>query len=94
MIGKHVQCWSRYGCRTVVGVVVGERHVIEEVVDVGEEVLVEEDVLLVGVHDEELVSSRAKRSPKTLSPLSHTGSQETGFRRHTIPPRSACHKMV
>jgi hypothetical protein len=49
MIGKHIQCWSRCGFRTVVGVIVGERHVIEEVVDVGEEVLVGEDVLLVSV---------------------------------------------
>jgi hypothetical protein len=63
-------------------------------IDVGEEVLVGEDVLLVGVHDEELVSSRAKRSPKTLSPLFHTGSQETGFRRPTIPPHNARHKTI
>jgi hypothetical protein len=72
MTEKHVRCWSRCRCRTVVDVVVGERHVAEEVVDVGEEVLVGEDVLLVGVRDEELVSSRAERSPKTLSPLSRT----------------------
>jgi hypothetical protein len=58
---------SRCGCRTAVGVVVGERHVAEEVVDVGEEVLV-------GVRDEELFSSRAEHSPKTLSPLSRTES--------------------
>jgi hypothetical protein len=89
MIGKHVRCWSRCRYRTIVGVVVGERHVAEEVVDVGEEVLVGEDVLLMGVRDEELVSSRGERSPKTLSPLSHTGSHETGFRRPTVPARGA-----
>jgi hypothetical protein len=70
MIGKHVRCWSRCGCRIIVDVVVGERHAIEEVVNVWEEVLVGEDVLLMGVRDDELVSSHAKRSPKTLSPLS------------------------
>jgi hypothetical protein len=79
MIGKHVRCWSRCGYRTVVDVVVGERHVIEEVVNVGEEVLVGEDFLLMGIRDDELVSSHAKCSPKTLSPLSLIGSQETGF---------------
>jgi hypothetical protein len=84
MIGTHVRCWSRCRCRAVVGVVVGERHVAEEVVDVGEE-----DVLLVGVRDEELVSSRTERSPKTLPPLSRTGSQETGIRRPTVPTRGA-----
>jgi hypothetical protein len=67
--------WSRCGCRTAVGVIVGERHVAEEVVVVGEEVLVGEDVLLVSVRDEELASNRAERSIKTLSPLSRTGSQ-------------------
>jgi hypothetical protein len=30
-----------------------------------------------------IVSSRAERFPKTLPPLSHTGTQETGFRRRT-----------
>jgi hypothetical protein len=43
--------------------------------------------------DEETFSSRAEHSPKTLSPLSRTGSQETGFRRPTVPARSARRKM-
>jgi hypothetical protein len=45
-----------------------------------------------GVRDEELVSSRAERSPKTLSPLSRTGSQETRFRRPTFMARGAHRK--
>ena len=52
---------------------VGVFHVAEEVVDVGEEVVVGE--VVVGVRDEE-VSSRAERSPKTLSPFSRTGLKE------------------
>jgi hypothetical protein len=71
--------------RMPVGVVIGERHVAEEVVDIGEEVLV-------GVRDEELVSSRAECSPKTFSPLSRTGLQETGFQRPTVPARGARRK--
>jgi hypothetical protein len=43
----------------------------------------------VGVRDEELFSSRAERSPKTLSPLSRTGSQKTGFQRLTVLARGA-----
>jgi hypothetical protein len=39
-----------------------------------------------------LVSSRAERSPKTLSPLSRTGLQETGIRRPTVPVRGARRK--
>ena len=44
-------------------------HVVEEVVDVAEEVVVGE--VVVGVCDEE-ASSRVERSPKTLSPFSRT----------------------
>jgi hypothetical protein len=89
---EDIQCWSRCGCRTAVGVFVGERHVAEEVVDVGEEVLVGEDVVLMGVRDEELASSRVERSPKTLSPFSRTGSQEIGFRRPTVLAHGARRK--
>ena len=47
--------------------------------DVGEEVVVGEVVVGVrGVRDEE-VSSRAERSPKTLSPFSRTGLKRCGF---------------
>ena len=47
--------------------------------DVGEEVVVGEVVVGVrGVRDEE-VSSRAKRSSKTLSPFSRTGLKRCGF---------------
>jgi hypothetical protein len=73
----------------IVGVVAGERHVAEEIVDVGEEVLVGEDVLLVGVRDEEVISSRSTRSPKTLSPFSRTRSQETGLQMPTVPSYGA-----
>ena len=67
-------------------------HVIEKVVDVGEEVIVGEVVVGVrGVRDEQ-VSSRTERSPKTLSPFSHTGRKELRFRRPTIPTRGARRK--
>ena len=47
--------------------------------DGGEEVVVGEVVVGVrGVRDEE-VSSRAERSPKTLSPFSRTGLKRCGF---------------
>jgi hypothetical protein len=88
-MNKKTWSWSRCGCRTAVGVVIGERHVAEEIVDVGEEVLVGEYVLLVSVRDEELASIHVERSPKTLSPLSRTGSQETEFRRPTVPAHGA-----
>jgi hypothetical protein len=45
-----------------------------------------------GRRDEELASSRAERFPKTLSPLSCTGSQGTGFWRPTVPARGARRK--
>ena len=71
---------------------VGVFHVAEEVVDVGEEVVVGEVVVGVrGVRDEE-VSSRAKRSPKTLSPFSHTTLKEVQFRRPTVPTCDARRK--
>jgi hypothetical protein len=63
---EDIWCWSRCGYRTAVGVIVSERHIAEEVVDVREEVLVGKDVVLVSVRDEELASSRPERSPKTL----------------------------
>jgi hypothetical protein len=49
---EDIRCWSRCRCRSAVGVIISEGHVTEEVVDVGEEVLVGEDVILVGVRDE------------------------------------------
>jgi hypothetical protein len=70
-----------------VGVDVGDAavvtHVVVEAADVREEVLVREEV--VGIRGEEVASSRAERSPKMLSPLSRTGSQEAGFQRSTVP---------
>jgi hypothetical protein len=65
-------------------------HVFVEATDVGKEVLVGEEVI--GVRGVEEASSRAKRSPKIVSPLSHTESQEAGFQRPTIPARSARRK--
>ena len=60
--------------------------------DVGEEVVVGEVVVGVrGVRDEE-VSSRAERSPKTLSPFSRTGLKKVRFRRPTVPTRGARRK--
>jgi hypothetical protein len=40
-----------------------------------------------------VVSNHAERSPKTLSPLSRIGSQDTRFRRPTIPTHDARCKM-
>jgi hypothetical protein len=42
MIEDHIRCWSWCRCKggTIGGVVAGERHVVEEVVDVRKEVLV------------------------------------------------------
>jgi hypothetical protein len=65
MVKDHMRCWCRRG--TAVGVVTVERHVDEEVVDVGEEFHVGEDVLLMDIRNEEVVSSRACRAlPKYL----------------------------
>lgn len=64
-------------------------HVVEEVVDVREEVVVGEDV--VGVRAEG--SSRAERSPKTLSPFSRTGLEAARFRRPTVPTGGARRKL-
>ena len=47
-------------------------HVVEEVVDVGEEVVVGEVVVGDRIVRDEAASSRAVRSPKTLSPFSRT----------------------
>ena len=66
---------------TRLGVDILASHVIEEVVDVREEVIIGE--VVVDVRDE-LVSSRAERSPKILSPFSRTGLKEVRFRRPTI----------
>ena len=68
----HVRCRRR--CHTVgVGVDVLAHVVVEEIVDVGEEVVVGEDLLGVGVRedvrDEEAVSSRAAALPKNLIAL-------------------------
>jgi hypothetical protein len=53
--GANAEGATRCRCRgsIVVGIVTVERHVAEEVVDVGEKVLVRKDVLLVGVRDED-----------------------------------------
>jgi hypothetical protein len=47
-------------------VVATERHVAEDVVGVRKKVIIGEDVLLMGIRDEELVSSRACALPKNL----------------------------
>jgi hypothetical protein len=87
---KEKRIQSRRGA-THVGVGVVVTHVVdEEIVDVGEEVLVGEDVVLVGVRDE--ASSRAERSPKTLSPFSRTGLEAAWFRRPTVPIGGARHR--
>ena len=75
------------GVRVGVGVVA---HVAEEVVDVREVVVVGEEV--VGVRDGK-TSSRAERSPKTLSPFSRTGLEVAGFRRPTVPTDGARRKL-
>jgi hypothetical protein len=80
----------RGGTHVGVGDAAVVAHVVVEVADVGKEVLVGEEV--VGVRGVEEASSRTKRSPKILSPLSHTGSQEAGFRRPTISARGARRK--
>jgi hypothetical protein len=65
MTKDHIQCRCRCKGRTVVGVVAAERHVADEVVDVGEDVLVGEDILLMGVRDKEMVSRCTECSPKS-----------------------------
>ena len=47
--------------------------------DVGEEVVVGEVVVGDRIVRDEEASSRAERSPKTLSPFSHTGLKRCGF---------------
>ena len=47
--------------------------------DVGEEVVVGEVVIGDRIVRDEAASSRAERSPKTLSPFSHTGLKRCGF---------------
>ena len=74
---------------TALGVDILASHVVEKVVDVGEEFVVGE--VVIGVRDEP-VSSRAERSPKTLSPFSRTGLKEVRFRRPTVPTRGARRK--
>uniref|UniRef100_R7W1Q6 Speckle-type POZ protein-like protein n=2 Tax=Aegilops tauschii TaxID=37682 RepID=R7W1Q6_AEGTA len=73
--------WDSSSSCTGLGVDVLVGHVVKEVVDVGEEIVVGK--LVVGVRDEE-VSSRAERFPKTLSPFSRTGLKEVRFRRPTV----------
>ena len=75
------------GGSTSLGVGVLASHVVEEVVDVGEEVVVR----VRDVRDEE-VSSRAERSPKILSPFSRTGLKVVGFRRPIVPTYGARRK--
>ena len=75
----------RCGNSIGVGVDVVTGHVVEEVVDVGEEVIVGKVVVGVrGVRDEE-VSCRAERSPKTLSPFSRTGLESGGVSEAYCP---------
>ena len=60
-------------------------HVVEEVFDVGKEVVIEEVIVNVcGIRDEE-ISSCAERSQKNLSPFSHTGLEVVGFERPIVP---------
>ena len=47
--------------------------------DIGEEVIVGEVVIGDRIVRDESASSRAERSPKTLSPFSRTGLKECGF---------------
>jgi hypothetical protein len=70
MVKDHIPC--RCGGGTVADVIVTERYVAEEVVD-------GEDVLLMGIRDEELSVVAQVRSPKPYR-LSHTRSQEMGSR--------------
>jgi hypothetical protein len=49
--------------------VLSPRHVAAEVVDVREEVFVGEDILLVGVRDEEVVKSRRALSKNLIASL-------------------------
>ena len=87
-----------------VGIDVVAHVVVEEVVGVGEVLVVEEDLVGVSireeVRDEEAsvfvmkktsVVAR-QRSPKTLSPFSCTGLEEARFRRPTVPARGARRK--
>jgi hypothetical protein len=58
-----------------IGIAIGDAafvsHVVVEAADVGEEVI--------GIREEDEASSRTERSPKTLLPVSHIGSQEMQF---------------
>ena len=60
--------------------------------DIGEEVVVGEVVVGDRIVRDETASSRAERSPKTLSPFSRTGLKEVWFRRPTVPTRGARRK--
>jgi hypothetical protein len=69
MVKSHIWCWYKGG--TLVDVVTVERHIAEEVVDIGKEVI-GEYVLLLGVHDGKPVSSCTSELPKksyNLSPI-------------------------
>ena len=67
-------------------------HVVEEVFDIGEVVVGGR-----GIRDEE-GSSRAERSPKTLSPFSRTGLKRCGFgglqSRPAVTPQIGMGKIV
>ena len=79
--------------------------VVEESVDVGEVVVVGEDLLGVSVREEVRDEEASvfvmkkpsvvarQRSPKTLSPFSRIGLEEARFRRPTVPARGARRKM-
>jgi hypothetical protein len=72
-VQRRNQCWHWHwcwGCRHC-------RHVVVEAADVGEEVLIGKEV--VGIRGEEEAST-----PKNLSHLSRTRSQEAGFCRRLL----------
>jgi hypothetical protein len=90
MVKDQIRCWCIRG--TVVVIITTKRHVAGEVIDVKEEVVVGEDVLLVGVCEEEPSLVTQVCSPKTYC-LSCTRSQEMGFWRPTIPGCGARRRM-
>jgi uncharacterized protein (DUF2141 family) len=70
MVQKRNHCWS-------IDVVAVQSHDAEEVVDGGKKLPLGKYVVA-SVRDEE-ANSKLARALKILPPLSHTGSQETGF---------------
>jgi hypothetical protein len=71
---KH-SLYDNMGNTTTRGAIVVS-HVIVDAAYAGEEFLVGEEVI--DVHDEDEARSHAECSPKSLSPLCRTGSQEAG----------------